>query len=505
MGNPMKLPLLLNSLADSAIQTPRDIAIISDSVTWSYEQLYARIQQFEEALIEIGIPTNAPVAVLAYKTVETLSLMLALGRKGHSTLVVSPGLGSNVKPTMYFQAGVNYELSASSASSSPLILVTCFPDFKADSGFANGDEIHTSLMMTTSGSTGIPKVVELSAESISAFIKWGGDYFKITRASRVLSYAPLNFDLSLLEIWMPLACGATVILADIDRATQADYLKSLVCNYQPDLIQAVPMFYALLCQKNEPDRWVSEGTRHVIFTGDMTPLKLRQQVVTRFPLAIFHNVYGCTETNDSFVYSVNAQVIVRDERLFMGLPVKGSTFRIVTENGDELQGVGEGELYTSTPFLARGYTDPDLTTRAFFVDPSDQRIYYRTGDQVARDDTGQMTLLGRNDFIVKVRGVRTNMLDIEQVLMTLPEIKSAVIIPVNDETAGVVLHAVVEPVAGKILDGMSLRMHCSRNLAHTSIPKRFHLYDSPLPVTSTGKPDRRTIATSIQAQRSEPA
>lgn len=299
--------------------------------------------------------------------------------------------------------------------------------------------------------------------------------------------------------------GATVILADTDRATQPDYLKSLVCNHRPDLIQAVPMFYILLCSEEDTHDWVLDGARHIVFTGDTTPQKLRERVVGKFPQATFHNVYGCTETNDSFVYSSDAQAIVRDERLPLGLPIAEVAFRIIKEDGKELEGVGEGELYTSTPFIALGYTDPNLTSKAFCFEPGDKRMYYRTGDRVARDESGQLILLGRNDFIVKVRGVRTNTLDIEQVLMKNHTVKNAVVIPVNDDIAGVVLHAVVELIHEQTLDGMSLRLFCARNLPHTSVPQRFHLYKAPLPVTSTGKPDRKTIALSIKQGRSEPA
>ncbi len=493
----MKLQLLLNSLGDSAIHFPNNAAIITDTISWDYKQFWSRIAQFESTLTKVALPDRVAVAVTGLKTVDTLALMLALGKQGHTPLAVSSSLRSTVKPMMYDTAGVYCELAAESDAGWPVINLVVPGKLQTDAVPSAYPADTCPLMLTTSGSTGIPKVVELSAEGIGAFFNWGAEYFHLTRDSRVLSYAPLNFDLSLLEIWTPLAKGATVILVDMARATQADYLQALISDSRPDLIQAIPMFYSILCPASDAYDWVMGGVRHVVFTGDTTPQKLRERVVTRFPQSIFHNVYGCTETNDSFAYSADAQAIVRDERLPLGSPINGVSYRIVTDEGVELDGVGEGELHTSTPFLAHGYTDPKLTAKVFYTEPGGYRTYYRTGDRVARNEHGQLTLVGRNDFIVKVRGVRTNPLDIEQVLARIPTVKNAVVIPVNDETDGVVLHAVVEPTQGQTLDGLTMRMFCAQHLPQTSIPRRFHLHESPLPTTSTGKPDRTTIALSI--------
>ncbi|WP_129139394.1 AMP-binding protein [Modicisalibacter coralii] len=498
----MKLPLLLTSLADSAAHYPKAIALLTDTTAWNYGQFWSRISQYETALATLHLPTNVAIAVTADKTVETLALMLALGKRGHTPLAVSPGLGDTVKPTMFSSAGVFCELSAESNSDGPSIAVKVPAAIQEAIPSAYADAT-CPLMLTTSGSTGIPKVVELSAEGVNAFFGWGAEYFQVRRDSRVLSYAPLNFDLSLLEIWTPLMQGATVILADTARATQSDYLRRLVHQQRPDLIQAVPMFYNLLCPAGEHYVQVMDRVRHVVFTGDTTPQALRERVAAAFPQATFHNIYGCTETNDSFVYSADAQAIVRHERLPLGGPITGVAYRIVTEDGSELAGPGEGELHTSTPFLAHGYTDPSLTAKAFYPEQDGYHTYYRTGDRVARDEHGQLNLLGRKDFIVKVRGVRTNLQDIEQALAKMPIVKNAVVIPVNDEIAGVILHAVVEPSSGHSLDGMAMRIYCAQHLPQTSVPRRFHFHENPLPTTSTGKPDRKSLAQFIQPQGSE--
>lgn len=95
MGESMKLPLLLSSLENNATCFPGGMAIITDSAVWSYGQLWSLVEQFEEVLVKTVIPAQASVAVVAHKTVDTLSLMLALGKSGRCPLAVSPGLGSS--------------------------------------------------------------------------------------------------------------------------------------------------------------------------------------------------------------------------------------------------------------------------------------------------------------------------------------------------------------------------------------------------------------------------
>jgi D-alanine--poly(phosphoribitol) ligase subunit 1 len=494
----MKLALLLDSLNDSAIHFPSNVAIVTDNASWDYRQLWARIVEFESALAGIALPACVPIAVTAHKTVDTLALMLALGKQGHTPLATPSTLGSMIKPTMFAAAGIYCELVAESDSGRPIVSLVISGKLQTNAVPSIYPADTCPLMMTTSGSTGIPKVVELSASGVNAFFSWGSEYFQLARESRVLSYAPLNFDLSLLEIWAPLAKGATIILVDTARATQTEYLKALIRDSRPDIIQGVPMLYSLLCPISNACDWAINGVRHIVFTGDTTPRKLRERVANLFPQAIFHNVYGCTETNDSFVHSADALTITRNERLPLGRPINGVIYRIVTDEGIDLDGAGEGELHTSTPFLTHGYTDPKLTAKAFYTESNNFRVYYRTGDRVARDESGQLTLIGRNDFIVKVRGVRTNPLDIELVLTQMASVKNAVVIPVNDEISGVVLHAVIEPTQGQTPDGLTMRMFCAQRLPHTSIPRGFHLHENPLPITSTGKPDRKTIALSIQ-------
>ena len=108
-------------------------------------------------------------------------------------------------------------------------------------------------MLTTSGSTGLPKIVPLPASGIDAFTDWAAEQFEIRPGTMVANYAPLNFDLCLLDIWTTLKHGGCVAVVDQDRATQGAYLADLVRTTGVNVLQAVPMLYRLLIDVNRED------------------------------------------------------------------------------------------------------------------------------------------------------------------------------------------------------------------------------------------------------------
>ena len=101
-------------------------------------------------------------------------------------------------------------------------------------------------MLTTSGSTGLPKIVPLTVGAVDHFTDWAAAQFEIGPGTNVANYAPLNFDLCLLDIWTTLKHGGCVVMVDQDRATHGGYLADLLADNEVNVVQAVPMLYRLL-------------------------------------------------------------------------------------------------------------------------------------------------------------------------------------------------------------------------------------------------------------------
>lgn len=463
----------------------------------TYRDLRDRVEAARLDLEARGLSDVGTAAVEARKDPGTIALIGAMRACGVAVLVLPRGLGAEARAAVCARAGAGIELFAGpdgvetrALSESPA------PGGPPDGGAARAAVEPAAFVLTTSGSTGIPKGVRLPPDAVARFSAWARDAFEIGPGVRVLSYAPLNFDLSLLEVWATLDAGGTAILVEPDQAADAAALIRLVADEAPDVLQGVPLLYKLL---DQAPVGAFADARHVIVTGEHAPRSLRERMRAHFPMARFHNVYGSTETNDSFVFSCDGDVFAALERLPIGAPISGTRHRIVAEDGADLVGAGVGELHTATPFAALGYTDPALTAAAFYArEEGEARCwYYRTGDVVERDEAGAIHLVGRRDFIVKVRGVRTNLKDVEAALEAHPDVELAVVCPVTDEAGETALHGVVQTRVGTRVSTLALRQLCAARLPRTAIPGRFTVTDRPLPRTSTGKPDRKQVAATL--------
>jgi acyl-coenzyme A synthetase/AMP-(fatty) acid ligase len=348
-------------------------------------------------------------------------------------------------------------------------------------------------MLTTSGSTGLPKIVPLSPEAVDHFTDWAAGQFGIAPGTTVLNYAPLNFDLCLLDIWSTLKAGGCVALVDQDRGTNAAYLVELLTAHSVNVIQAVPMLYRLLIDATREDGTVFPAAAHVMTTGDKLPANTLEALPGLFPNARFFNIYGCTETNDSLMHELDAAAGPLPQ-IPVGQPLPGVIALLVTPDGGFLgDGPGTGELVVWTPFQTRGYLTSALNEGKFTTYPETHgdTIFFRTGDIVRRHDDGSMTLEGRSDFYVKVRGVRVSTQVVEQAISEHPDVVEVAVVAVPDEMAGSRLHALVRKEPDSKLNSLKIRQHCAGRLARTEMPSSIEVITEPLPKTPTGKIDRK--------------
>ncbi|KOX03170.1 hypothetical protein ADK66_28550 [Micromonospora sp. NRRL B-16802] len=465
-----------------AIRTPSAPALRWQDRSVTYTEL--RELAAKAAAHLTGVPTGgAPVALRADKSPETVAAVLACLTVEQPVLLLSTDLGPQVFDALVAEAGCAAVISVDGADLRvrPVSAPPQAPALPPD----------TCLLLTTSGSTGLPKIVPLPAAGIGRFVDWAAAQFGLTEGTRVLNYAPLNFDLCLLDVWATLCHGGEVVLVDPARAVQPRYLLKLFADARPEVVQAVPMLFRLLTEASDGRSFPE--VRHVLLTGDHTPRRVRAGLPSMFPGAALHNVYGCTETNDSFLYTFGPQQAVEDDPLPLGRPIPGVEAAVV-DHGAVVTGPGTGELVVATPFQADGYLGDAAPGGRFFrrVTDSGERTWYRTGDLVRRAPDGRLTLIGRNDLQVKVRGVRVNVEEIERVIQAHEGVVEAVVVPLPDPGAGTRLHAVVRTVHSGP-SGLALRTHCAARLTRVAIPDAFRLVDEPLPVGPTDKVDRHRV------------
>ncbi|TCO52827.1 AMP-binding protein [Actinocrispum wychmicini] len=463
---------------------PGAAALVWHGEVTTYGELYELADKARARLEWLDLDPGEPVGLLAKKSPDAVALVLGTLLSGRRFLLPSPALANSALTSLFAQAKCGRVVV-------PEGVDEFVPDANADTTAVDASDVDgVHFMLTTSGSTGLPKIVPLPQVAVDRFVEWAGKEFDIRPGRTVLNYAPLNFDLCLLDVWTTLAHGGTVVLVDADYAANGRYLLDLVVKHEVNVIQAVPMFFGLLLDVAREEALTSVD--RVMFTGDAIPDRTLTELPKLFPNATLHNIYGCTETNDSFLHTLEAG---EQPPVSIGKPLPGVHTLVLAEDGTVLNGPGTGELYVSTPFQAKGYLDRARHTDKFVPHPTgaDARAWFRSGDLVRRETDGRVFLIGRSDFQVKVRGVAINTAEVEHVLQEHPAVLEAAVVAVPDPIAGRKLVAAVQRAPDSKLNSLSLRQHCARRLPQAAIPSTLHIVDTPLPKTSTGKVDRNAV------------
>lgn len=485
---------LLGRLAEHIRDRPDATALVMGEERVSYAELDAMARTALAGIEELGLP-GGPVAAHAAKTPRTIALLVACLRARLPLLLPSAELGVSTLNTLLHNADCADLLTAEPPGETTDRRVHKIDCAVADGPVARAGEPpvtsddDVSFLLTTSGSTGVPKIVPLTVGAVDRFTDWAVGQFGIGPRTAVLNYAPLNFDLCLLDIWATLKAGGTAVLVAAERSTNGRHLGDLVRANGIGVIQSVPMLFRLL-----RDSWDGEPfahVEHVILTGDKVSARLLAELPLMFPAARIWNLYGCTETNDSLLHEIDPAA---GGDVPVGRPLSGVDALVVDGDGTILSGPASGELVVRTPFQTTGYLDRTGATADRFVQLDGRPgRYFRSGDLVRRDADGVFTLLGRDDFQVKVRGSRVNLEEIELIVSEHEDVVEAAVIGIPDDVAGTRIHAVVRGRAPGAPNGLALRDHCRRRLPRVAIPAAIQITDEPLPRTSTGKIDRQTI------------
>ncbi|NYH55678.1 acyl-coenzyme A synthetase/AMP-(fatty) acid ligase [Nocardiopsis arvandica] len=480
---------LIGAFLRNARERPLAPALVWRDEEIGYGDLLDRAESARVRLRGIGAPPTEPVCLLAAKSPEAVAMVLACLVERRAFLIPPPDLGARALRGLVDLSGCRAVLTPEDTPGDRVPVGTDAPVPLLPE--------HTSFMLTTSGSTGMPKVVPLETRAVDRFTRWAGGRFDLGPGAKVLNHAPLHFDLCLLDVWATLAHGGCVVLVDPGRAARGDHLLDLASRWEVSTVQAVPMFYRLAADAARAGRRFLPSVRHAIITGDSAPGPLLRRLPGLLPNARLYNVYGCTETNDSLLHEIEPGEGLHTP-LPLGSPLPGVSAVVVDSDGRPLQGPGNGELWVRTPFQTRGYLGR-ANDRTAFADLAgsggrDGERFFRTGDLVRRDGTGRITLEGRRDFHVKVRGVRVNTQEVEHVLLEHPDVVEAAALARRDPVAGHLLHLVVRRAPESRLNSLALRDHCAVRLPRAALPSSVRITDDALPRTSTGKPDREHIA-----------
>lgn len=370
---------------------------------------------------------------------------------------------------------------------------------RIDAGSPETGSVETDLayVLYTSGSTGTPKGVMISHRNAIGFVDWAAHHFSVTHADRLSSHAPLHFDLSIFDIFVAMKCGAAVVLVPEGTSTFPVRLAAWIQDNAITIWYSVPSILTLLLLKGRLDRADMGRLRLVVFAGEVFPTKYLRELMRALPAARFVNLYGPTETNVITWYEVPPLPEGQEEPIPIGWTCANTDLFLVDDAGARVTAAGvQGELYARGVTVAQGYWgDPEKTAKGFVQNPFEKHFgdrAYRTGDIVVLGEDGSYRLVGRRDRMIKSRGYRIELDEIEVVLYAHPLVKEAAVVAVPDEMMGNSIKAFVSCESGVELDSRTLRDYCLQKLPRYMVPESFAFLDV-LPKTSTGKVDRTQL------------
>ena len=474
-----------------AARTPERVALRTAAAALTYAELDAQAEHVARALRARGAGRGQRIGVCLERTPELPVALLGILKTGAAYVPLDPAYPAQRLRFMAEDSGVSLLVSTEPlagwcglARESQLLLDIDPREGPPGTGDRPG-AADPAYVIYTSGSTGTPKGVVIghgaAANLITSMARTPG----IDASDVLLAVTTVSFDIALLELFVPLCVGATVVLATRDDARDGQALRTLLENHGVTVMQATPITWRLLLEAG----WEGRSPLKALVGGEALPRDLAGALLARG--VELWNMYGPTETT---VWSTCAQI--RDAaHITIGRPIANTVVRVL-DLRRHLCPIGvPGELCIGGSGLALEYWNrPELTAERFIVDPegaAGARLY-RTGDRVRLLADGTLEHLGRLDDQVKVRGFRIELRGIEATLMRYPGIREAAVV-VRSNPAGearLIAYLVVDSGAGALVEG--LRTALRAELPEYMIPAQFVMVDA-LPRTANGKLDRRAL------------
>lgn len=482
------------------LSSPERVAVMCNDTVLSYKQLDEQSNRLAHVLRKRGVGPEKFAAIALERSENLLVSILAIWKTGGAYLPLDPSYPED--RIHYMLADAKPELIITDSPSSGCI-PTEFTHLKFNledkhvmseinessekniNFFKHQSLLHAAYIIYTSGSTGKPKGVLVSAEGLVHFLQYMKKHFALKESDRLLTLTTISFDISILEMFMPLISGAACVLTRRETVQDPISLNNTIKNKAITIMQATPTHWQMILSHHHSSL---QGVKALV-GGEALPAYLAKELSAACHSVT--NLYGPTETTIwSTIYSVKSDHPVST----IGKPIDHTKVYVLDESLQPVAPGIEGELYIAGKGLARGYHGRMvLTAERFVANPFDKEgsRMYRTGDIVKWNKNGQLKYIKRADDQVKIRGHRIELGEIEKVLCSFSdELKARVIVredtPGDQRLAAYVVADGIQPKQEKLTE------HVKRTLPDYMVPGAFVFLDK-FPLTLNGKLDKRKL------------
>ncbi len=489
-----------------AEKTPDAIALVCEDQNLTYRELNSRANQVAHYLQVLGVGPEAPVGICLERSIEMIVGLLAILKAGGAYVPLDPAYpkerlkfildDSQARIVLTRQpfldvkqwpmAGAEWCSLVSDTRIERVCLDRDWCDIEKESGEnleneATADRL--AYVIYTSGSTGRPKGVGIEHRNAVSFLTWAHSVFTRDEFLGVLASTSICFDLSVFEIFAPLTCGGTVILAENALA-----LRTIANASAVTLLNTVPSAITELLSLGA----LPTSVRVINLAGEPLRTEVVRRICASTPAAKIYDLYGPSECTTYSTWMRRTP----EGRQSIGRPIANTQIYIL---GGHMQPVPigvVGEICIGGSGVARGYLNqPKLTQEKFIADPfsiDPGARLYKTGDLARYLPDGNIEFLGRIDNQVKIRGFRIELGEIESVLGQHSGVRQSAVIVREDTVDERLLVAYVVAIDDPAPSINDLRSFLKANLPEYMIPSAFVFLES-LPLTTNGKVDRKAL------------
>ncbi len=460
----------------------------------TYRELDRSANRLARRLVELGVGRGDLVGLCLDRSTLMVAAQLAIQKTGAAYVPLDPTFPADRLAYMVSDARLELVVTTGELASflPPDTRFARLDDMAEEIAAADATRLNVAVdvedrmyVIYTSGSTGLPKGVEVEHRSVSNFLASMAREPGLAAGDSLLAITTLSFDISVLELFLPLTTGATAIVAPKETTIDGEALAALIESHRPSAMQATPATWRMLIQSG----WTGSPDLRIFCGGEALPRELANELVERG--AEVWNLYGPTETT---VWSAVSRVEAGDGPVSIGRPIANTSVYVLDANRRPVAIGVSGELWIGGGGLARGYLDrAELTTERFVDDPfAGEGRMYTTGDLACWRADGTLECLGRTDNQVKLRGFRIELGEIESVLSEEPGVEQCVCVVREDTPGDQRLVAYWAPDGGRKPAPGDLRERASGVLPAYMVPAAFIELDE-LPLTPNRKVDRKAL------------
>jgi len=487
-----------------AVRTPEAPAVVVGAVPFTYKQVVGRAHDVGARLVDAGVGRESFVGVISDRSLSTIVGFLGVLMAGGAYVPLAKDAPAARMQAVIGEAGIRTIVGSSVPQGLQGLGLTSVATGSTESDAPvlparTPRDDDAAYAIFTSGSTGVPKGVVVSRGALLCSTRARFDTYP-RDAVVYMTCAPLDIDAAVAGLYFALCLGGCVVIPDAEEVMDPLLLGELMVDVRATHVDAIPAQYAAVLEY-EPD--AIRGLRCVVLGGETLPPTVVRRHLELAPLTLLFNEYGPTEGTvwcTTHLCSL-ADAQADDRPVPIGRARDSVRMHVVDADLNDVEPGQLGQVAISGPGIARGYLGrPAATAERFVPAPQADRPgdrLYLTGDLGQVDPQGELVFRGRADHLVKVRGFRVELGEVEGRIVEHPLVREAVV--VTEETpSGVRLVALVAPTAGRSPGRSELAEFVARRLPIHMVPAVWREL-SGIPTTPAGKADRQLLATNPSA------